>query len=36
VINSSTIGILWIIDDKLLAKKVELSEIEIVNGFKDR
>jgi len=33
--HNPTIGIFWIIDDKLLAKKVELLEIEIVNGFKD-
>ena len=29
------VGIFWIVDDKLIAKKVSLSEIEEVNGFKD-
>jgi len=29
------IGIFWIINDFLVAKRVELSQIEEVNGFKD-
>ena len=33
--HNPTIGIFWIIDDELLAKKVKLSEVEEVNGVKD-
>ncbi|RUM56781.1 MAG: hypothetical protein DSY40_01685 [Nautilia sp.] len=29
------IGIFWIIDNSLLAKKIELSQIKPINGFKD-
>jgi len=29
------IGIFWIIDNKIITKKVNLNEIEEINGFKD-
>ena len=33
--HNPIIGIFWIVDGKLIARKVNLSEIEKINGFKD-